>query len=53
MDNWITTFRDSATVDADKNVLIPGDPERLLEDQRMAEGVEILDKVIEDIKEWI
>ena len=49
MDNWISTFRKAEAIDGEK-VLIPGDPERELENQRKTEGIPLLDAVVDDLK---
>jgi LDH2 family malate/lactate/ureidoglycolate dehydrogenase len=49
MDNWIQRFRAAETIDGYEQVLIPGDPERLFEEQRMKEGIPILETVVEDL----
>jgi L-2-hydroxycarboxylate dehydrogenase (NAD+) len=48
MDNWITTFRNSRAIDGEK-VLIPGDPERWMEEERMRNGIPVQIKVKEDL----
>lgn len=49
MDNWIQRFRSAKTIDGYEKVLIPGDPERLFEEQRMKEGIPLLGTVAEDL----
>lgn len=49
MDNWIQRFRNAKTIDGYEKVLIPGDPERLFEEQRMKEGIPLLGTVAEDL----
>lgn len=48
MDKWITTFRNSRSVEGEK-VLIPGDPERIMEQERLQHGVPVQAKVREDL----
>lgn len=48
MDNWITTFRNSKAVKG-KKVLIPGDPERELEQERAKNGIPLLQPVVNDL----
>ncbi|MFC5269064.1 Ldh family oxidoreductase [Adhaeribacter terreus] len=50
MDNWIQTFRNSKAK-AGETVLIPGDPERIISEQRLQEGIHLLDPVIKDLEE--
>ncbi|MCK5281108.1 MAG: Ldh family oxidoreductase, partial [Cyclobacteriaceae bacterium] len=35
MDNWIKRFRSATTVDGQESVLVPGDPERIIEQERI------------------
>ena len=51
MDNWIERFRSSDTVEGQKEVLIPGDPEREITKERLANGIDLLDPVVEDLRE--
>ncbi|RED99463.1 Ldh family oxidoreductase [Marinoscillum furvescens] len=51
MDNWISRFRNAEPVIKGHDVLIPGDPERKLEQKYRTEGVPLLDPVVEDLKE--
>lgn len=50
MDNWITRFRDAKAVEGEQ-VLIPGDPERIMEKERMDNGIPLLPPVIKDLEE--
>jgi LDH2 family malate/lactate/ureidoglycolate dehydrogenase len=49
MDNWIETFRQAEPIDPNQKVLIPGDPERMLEQERRTNGIPLLDPVVEDL----
>jgi L-2-hydroxycarboxylate dehydrogenase (NAD+) len=49
MDKWINRFRSAPAVEG-KRVLIPGDPERVLEAERKANGIDLLDPVVKDLK---
>lgn len=49
MDKWIRRFRSADAVD-DKKVLIPGDPERLMEKERTHQGIPVVAKVVEDLR---
>ena len=51
MDNWIETFRNAEPVDPGQKVLIPGDPERELEQERRANGVPLQEQVVKDLTE--
>ena len=50
MDQWIERFRDAERIDEKQKVLIPGDPERVMEALRRKEGIPLLDPVIKDLK---
>ncbi|GGZ41177.1 malate dehydrogenase [Echinicola pacifica] len=49
MDNWIRRFRSAETTPGNDKVLIPGDPERALETERMANGIPLLEPVQKDL----
>lgn len=49
MDNWIRAFRKAASVEGQPAVVIPGDPERESEKQRMQEGIPLNEKVVSDL----
>lgn len=48
MDKWIERFRSAPAVEGEK-VLIPGDPEREMEKERMEKGIPLLPAVIKDL----
>jgi L-2-hydroxycarboxylate dehydrogenase (NAD+) len=50
MDKWIKRFRTAKTVAGQAKVLIPGDPEREMEEKRMKNGIPLLKPVVEDLK---
>jgi len=50
MDKWIRRFRSAKTVENQPKVIIPGDPEREMENLRMNKGIPLLKPVIEDLK---
>jgi len=50
MDKWIKRFRSAKTIEGQQKVLIPGDPEREMEKQRMRNGIRLLKPVLEDLK---
>jgi LDH2 family malate/lactate/ureidoglycolate dehydrogenase len=50
MDKWIRRFRAAKTITGQDRVLIPGDPEREMEKERMENGIPLLKPVIEDLK---
>lgn len=49
MDNWIRRFRSSEPVDPEQPVVIPGDPERHMEVERMQNGIPLLKPVVDDL----
>lgn len=51
MDNWITRFRSARTIEGQDNVIIPGDPERMMHASRMKDGIPLNPKVVEDLIE--
>lgn len=50
MDHWIEGFRNAATVNGEAKVLVPGDPEREFEATRTANGIPLLQSVVDDLK---
>jgi LDH2 family malate/lactate/ureidoglycolate dehydrogenase len=50
MDNWIQRFRAAKTVEGEEKVIIPGDPEREMEAERMNSGIPLVNAVVEDLK---
>jgi L-2-hydroxycarboxylate dehydrogenase (NAD+) len=51
MDKWISGFRSAKTIRGKEKVLIPGDPEREMEIERMQNGIPLLEIVVNDLKE--
>ncbi|MTI31467.1 Ldh family oxidoreductase [Xanthovirga aplysinae] len=51
MDHWIERFRNSESLDKEKKVMIPGDPEREMEKIRSQEGIPLLTPVEKDLQE--
>ncbi|AGA76459.1 Ldh family oxidoreductase [Echinicola vietnamensis] len=49
MDTWISRFREAKTTPGHDKVLIPGDPERELEKERMENGIPLLEPVQQDL----
>jgi len=50
MDKWIRRFRSATPAPGHEKVLIPGDPEREMETERLAQGIPLLPAVVEDLK---
>ncbi len=50
MDNWIRRFRSAQTIEGQESVLIPGDPERLTTDERLKNGIPLLEPVVQDLR---
>lgn len=50
MDLWISRFRQAEPIHKEQPVLIPGDPERLMEIERKDKGIPLLDIVREDLQ---
>ena len=49
MDNWIKGFRNAKPIAGQEKVLVPGDPEREFEEERMKNGIPLLEMVVEDL----
>jgi LDH2 family malate/lactate/ureidoglycolate dehydrogenase len=50
MDNWIQRFRSAETVEGEEKVIIPGDPEREMEAERINNGIPLVKSVADDLK---
>jgi L-2-hydroxycarboxylate dehydrogenase (NAD+) len=50
MDNWIEAFRSAPTIEGQEKVLIPGDPEREISAERMANGIPLLQSVADNLR---
>jgi LDH2 family malate/lactate/ureidoglycolate dehydrogenase len=51
MDQWIQRFKTAATAEGFERVIIPGEPEREMEKERMQHGIELLQPVIDDLQQ--
>lgn len=51
IDNWIDAFKNAEKIDTNQHVIIPGEPEFLLEKERLASGIPLNEKVITDLQE--
>jgi L-2-hydroxycarboxylate dehydrogenase (NAD+) len=49
MDQWIERFRSAKTAEGFDQVIIPGDPEREMEEIRRKEGIPVLGPVVNDL----
>ena len=50
MDIWIKRFRNAETINETNKVIIPGDPERRMDQLRRKEGIPLLDTVVKDLQ---
>ncbi len=50
MDQWIRRFKSATPVTGRDRVIIPGDPERETETERLQYGIPLLESVVEDLK---
>jgi len=50
MDQWIRRFRTAKTIDGHAKVMIPGDPERETEAERIKNGIPLHDSVVKDLQ---
>lgn len=50
MDDWITGFRNARPMQGEEKVLVPGDPERKFEAERVQSGIPVVASVVEDLK---
>ena len=50
MDKWIRRFRSATPAPGHEKVLIPGDPEREMEQERLFSGIPLLAPVVADLK---
>jgi LDH2 family malate/lactate/ureidoglycolate dehydrogenase len=50
MDEWISTFRNAKTIPGQEKVIIPGDPERISEKDKMENGIEVSRQTLSKLK---
>ena len=50
MDQWISAFKNAAPISENQKVIIPGEPEIEFEKDRRANGIPLVDTVINDLK---
>ena len=51
MDDWIRGFRNAKPIAGEENVLVPGDPERLFEEERSKNGIPVVESVVADLQQ--
>ncbi|RZK81307.1 MAG: Ldh family oxidoreductase [Pedobacter sp.] len=51
LDNWIERFKSAKTMDPDKRVIIPGEPEQEAEVERKKNGIPLIDAVVNDLND--
>lgn len=50
MDQWIRRFKASETIDGQDEVIIPGEPETRMEQDRLINGIPLIDPVFQDLR---
>lgn len=50
MDKWLQRFRSAKPIDESQPVLVPGDPERITEADRIIKGIPLLQAVVDDLE---
>ncbi len=50
MDDWIEGFRNATPLPGHEKVLVPGDPEREMEAERLVKGIPLVQQVADDLK---
>ena len=50
MDQWLKRFRNAKPAKGFAGVLVPGDPERIMEMQRKKNGIPLMHAVVEDLE---
>jgi LDH2 family malate/lactate/ureidoglycolate dehydrogenase len=51
MDKWINRFRTTKPADGYDKVVIPGDPEREMETERLENGIPVVESVVADLRD--
>lgn len=51
LDNWILTFKNATTVNPNKKVVIPGEPEYLFTQERKQSGIPLVQPVVDDLNQ--
>jgi LDH2 family malate/lactate/ureidoglycolate dehydrogenase len=52
MDKWLRRFRGAKPAAGHDQVLVPGDPERIMESERLIHGIPLMQAVVQDL-EWL
>jgi L-2-hydroxycarboxylate dehydrogenase (NAD+) len=50
MDQWLKRFRGATAAKGFDQVLVPGDPERIMENERLKNGIPLMHAVVEDLQ---
>jgi L-2-hydroxycarboxylate dehydrogenase (NAD+) len=50
MDQWLVRFRNAKPAKGFDQVLVPGDPERLMQSERFQDGIPLMQSVIQDLE---
>ena len=50
MDQWLKRFRNAKPAKGFDQVLVPGDPERMMETERIKNGIPLMQAVVEDLE---
>lgn len=50
MDHWIQRFRSGKTIPGEEKVLVPGDPEREIQAERLQQGIFLVGAVVDDLR---
>jgi L-2-hydroxycarboxylate dehydrogenase (NAD+) len=50
MDQWLKRFREAKPAKGFEQVLVPGDPERIMENERKKNGIPLMHAVVEDLQ---
>ena len=49
IDHWIKGFRSAKPIKGQEKVLVPGDPERVFEEERIKNGIPLIQPVVDDL----
>ncbi len=49
MDQWLKRFRNAKPARDFKQVMVPGDPERIMESERLKNGIPLMNSVVDDL----